>query len=172
MHDSWRVDLLDRLDNVKCELPRLASGQLSWKSDQAVPGSGSITWTRDPGIDIDWLNDRFRVTHIGDHGETPMGVWLPSMPGWDVDGPVTRAPISLSDKVELLNWPIGAWLTLPKGTLVTAKVAEIVRARGGGATQSTDSTEVLTKAMTWEPTATWLTVVNDLLAAKIGRAHV
>lgn len=165
MRDTWRLDLLDRNGNIKCEMPGLTSGSLSWRSDQSVPGSGSITWTRDVGVSIGWLNDRLRITHIGDNGETPMGVWLLSMPGWQTDGPVTRTTIALSDKTALLNAALGQWLTLPKGTVVTTKVAEIVRARGGGATLSTDSTEVLTKSMSWDPSATWLAVVNDLLAA-------
>ena len=163
--DSWFVELLDRLDNVKRELPRVTSGNLAWNTEQAVPGSGSLTWTQTAGLGIDWLNDRIRVTHIDATTDTPMGVFKPSMPGWEVDGPVTRSSIAMSDKTELLNSPLGDWLTLPKGTVVTTKVAEIVRARGGGATLSTDSTELLAKSMSWDPTATWLTVVNNLLKA-------
>lgn len=162
--DLWTVDLLDRHDRTKATLGRVRSGSLVWSIFRAVPGSGTLDLTRG-AEQIDWLTDRVRVTHSDGQTETPMGVWLISMPGWDTDGPVTRTTLTLLDKCETLNSPIGEWVTYPAGTAVVATVTGIITARGETAMSVTASALTLRTAQTWEPEDTWLTVVNDLLAS-------
>lgn len=163
--DMWRVDLLDAQENVKLTLPRVREGKLDWSIFRAVSGGGSLSWTQDD-VPISWLTDRIRITHIDGAGvETPLGVWLPSMPGWDTSPTATTTTVELLDKTELLNSPVGSWVTYPAGTVVTDQVAAIIAARGERHTLITASTATLSTAQSWEPGDTWLTVVNDLLAS-------
>ena len=161
--DSWRVELLDRKDRVKALLPRVRGGKLAWSIFKSVAGSGSIELTRTPAAGIDWLNDRIRITHLAGDVETPMGVWLISVPGWDTDGPVTHTTLALSDKCQALNGPIGAPLTYAAGTVVTDKVLSIIRARGETAISVVPSALTLRTSQSWKAEDTWLTVANDLL---------
>lgn len=165
--DTWQVDLLDRNDRTKTTRLQLTDGSLDWSIFRAVPGSGSITLTLNHEQDqgVDWLHDRLRVTHHNGGQRTPMGVWLLSVPGRDVDGPITTTTIGLSDKTELMNAPIGEWYTVPAGTNVVEHVIGIIEGRGEHAISATESTQTLNTAQTWDPSegVTWLQVVNDLL---------
>lgn len=163
--DSWRLELLDRSGHSKGDLPTVASGSLQWSIFRSVQGTGSVELTATPDVEIDWLNDRIRISHIGAGRTTPMGVWLISMPGWKRDGAVTRTSISLADRTESLNSPTGAWLTVPARTAVVPYVVELIRARGEQAIQWTPSDATTTVPLTWEPQDTWLKVANDLLRA-------
>lgn len=165
MAEWWSVDLLDRQDRKKVTLSRIRGGSLDWSIFRAVPGAGSIELTAQPDVDIDWLNDRFRIWwHRGSHVQS-MGIYLGQIPGWTQSGPVRQTTITLADKTEILNSPIGLWLTYPAGTVVVDQVVALIRDRGETAIQVEPSTETLRTALTWEPETTWLTVVNDLLAA-------
>ncbi|MDO5091835.1 MAG: hypothetical protein Q4D79_00175 [Propionibacteriaceae bacterium] len=161
--DSWRLELLDRSGHAKGDLPTAVSGSLQWSIFRSVQGTGSVELTAAPGVEIDWLRDRVRISHIGAGRTTPMGVWLISMPGWKREGPVTRTTLALADKTEALNTPIGSWVTVPTGIPVVANVVEVIRGRGEQAIAFTPSTAVTTVAMTWEPQDTYLKLCNDLL---------
>lgn len=170
MRDRWQVDLLGRDDRVKLPALKWSDGSLEWSLFQAVPGSGQITLTLNQSAEqIDWLHDRIRITHIGEGGvRTPMGVWLLSVTGRDTSGPVTTAPVQLSDKTELLNAPVGDWYTVDAGTTVLDHVIGIVESRGGTVAAAMcpwRSTETLSNPQTWDPAegTTWLQVINDLL---------
>ncbi|MBB1511965.1 hypothetical protein H5399_05020 [Tessaracoccus sp. MC1627] len=166
MAEWWSAELLDRRDQRIQTLPRVSAGKLSWSIFKAVPGSGSIELTRHPDVAIDWRRgDRIAVWHHSDETITPFGVFLPMVSGWEHDGPVSHASIMLADKCEALNSEIGAWLTYEAGVVVTDTVAAIIRDRGETNLAVTPSTETLRTALSWEPNATWLQVVNDLLAA-------
>lgn len=165
MAEWWSVDLLDRADRKKATLPRVRGGSLDWSTFRAVSGAGSIELTDQPEVDVDWLNDRFRVWWHRDGEARSMGVYLGQIPGWTQAGPVRQTTITLADKTEVLNSPIGQWLTYPVGTGVVGQVAALIRARGEMSIQVEPSTETLRTALTWEPETTWLSVVNDLLGA-------
>lgn len=161
--DSWRIELLDRSGHTKGDLPGVASGSLQWSIFRSVQGTGSIELTATPDIEIDWLNDRIRISHIGAGRVTPMGVWLISMPGWKRDGAVTRTSISLADRTEALNTPLGGWSTLPRGTPVVQNVVNIIRRQGEQTVAFTPSAAVSSISMTWQPQDTWLKAANDQL---------
>lgn len=163
MSERWIAELLDARLNSLGELPRVRGGSLDWSIFRDVIGAGQLQLTRAPEPDIDWLSCRVRIWW--EHGQRiAVGTYLPAIPGDEQDGPVERFDVALSDLSLALTSVVGKWLTYPVGTVVTDKVAAILKARGltGSITASTDK---LTTALTWEPEDTWLKVANDLLAA-------
>ena len=161
--DLWRVELLDDQDRTRRILDGVTGGSLEWSIFSSVSGSGQIGLDGDQSID--WLRDRIRITHVDGERVTPLGVWLISMPGRTVANGLVRLDVKLSDKTELLNAPVGAWVTFPAGTVVTDAVARIISARGESSVAITPSSEQLGTALSWRPEDTWLKVVNELLGA-------
>lgn len=167
MAEWWAADLLDRRDYAKGELGTVTGGRLSWSAFRSVGGDGSLEVTLDDELDIDWLSDRVRISHHAEDGTVrPHGVWLISAPERQHDATGTRVTIGLSDKTELLAGDeTGEWVTVPAGTNVVAWVAVKIQELTGEVAAVTASSATLRTALTWEPTETWLRVVNDLLAA-------
>ena len=165
MAEWWTVDLLDSSDYQLAELGRVRSGSLEWSTFRAVQGSGSLELTNDPTVEPRWLSDRVKVWHHVDETRSPFGVWMVTKPGEQVDGPVTRMTLGLVDKTQLLNQPVGRWLTYAAGTAVVATVVGIIASRGEERANVEPSAETLRAPATFEPQDTWLTVVNKLLEA-------
>ena len=166
-HDSWQVDLLDQDEQVKLADLGWSAGSLRWDQAQPVQGSGAIALNLDhrDADKVDWARDRIRIGHRDGDLETRCGIWLMSITRKARSGPLRTAPLTLSDKTELLNKPIGTWLTYPKGATPTTLLTGIVTDHAGSRHAIPASTEILDKAMTWQPDARWLTVANDLAKA-------
>ena len=166
-HDSWQVDLLDQDDQVKLADLGWSDGTLKWDQWQAVQGTGQITLNLDhrDADRVDWARDRIRIGHRDGDAETRLGVWLMSITRRTRKGPIHAAPITLSDKTELLNKPLGSWLTHPKGSVPTTLLGQIIATHAGTKYTIPASAETLDKAMTWQPEDRWLTVANDLAKA-------
>ena len=163
-HDAWQVDLLDQDDQVKdIDILDWHDGSLRWDAAQAVQG-GQITLTlSEAAVDlIDWGSDRVRITYLDGATTIPHGVWLLTIHRLQRKGPVVHVPLTLSDKTELLNKPVGEWLTYPTGTVVTTAMSSIVANHAGERLLIPASTETLAKAMTHPPDARWLDVINAL----------
>ena len=161
--DSWQVSVLDRDEREKGIHLQARAGRLAWSTFRSVAGAGSLEATNVEGID--WFTDRIRITHVDGDQATPMGVWLLSTSGREIEGPVARTTLSLSDKTEALNRPLGRFVTYPTGTAVVPAVEAIIRACGETSMALTYSAATTTTALTWEPDATWLKVAGDLLTA-------
>jgi hypothetical protein len=159
----WTAELLTVQGHAKGVELDVRGGSLQWSAFRSVRGTGSLDITLPPGLEIDWLTDRVRITHH--HGDIvrPHGVWLISAPERSHAGPVTHVTLQLADKTELLNSPIGGWRTVQPGEVVADTVTTIVRDRTGELPSILPSDAVTPRAYTWAPEDTWLKVVNDLL---------
>ncbi len=164
MAEAWRVTVLDELDHFTGKRLKVASGSLEWSQFRAVPGTGTLRVTSSPE-ELDLLNGRLKIDFVREGETIPMGIWLFSASTWDRTSAQTTTELKLADKTELLNAPVGRWLTIGAGTTVTSRVASIVRERGGRAIAVTPSSAKLRTALSWRPDDTWLTVVNDMLRA-------
>lgn len=167
--EYWQVDLLDSQDHAKGRFPQVAGGSLDWSIFKAIGGSGKIEFTDKPDFSVNWFTDRLAITHVNESAAQPiqpMGIWLFAKPEKNYKQGITKAPLALLDKCELYSSEIGQWLTIPAGTVVTDKVYELLTTKAVGVSVSlTASTKTLSIALSWEPTDTWLTVINGLLKA-------
>jgi len=165
MAEWWSVDLLDANDYSKGKLGTVRSGSLEWSTFRSVQGSGSLELAESPELTPNWLADRVRIWHHDGDTATSYGVYLATRPGREVDGPVTRYTLSLSDKTQLLNQPIGRWVTYAAGTVVSSTVVGIILAAGEDRAAVEESAATLATAQSFEPSDTWLHVANELLSA-------
>lgn len=164
--DSWRIEILDRQEYVTETRVRVTDGSLRWSKDQAVSGSGSMTITlpRGEADAIDWRSNRIRITHSDGQLDRVHGIWLPQISGRSVGEALTSLSVSLADKTELYNRPVGSWLTYPSGSVVTDVLTAILTRQGERSIQVTPSAATLAKAWSCGPEETWLTVINALAA--------
>lgn len=170
---GYRFDLLDAQERSLGELRGvLPGGSVSWVSNAAIKGSGSIT-VQDRGQAVDWLNARIRpVALIDGWPEVPLGIWLPAAPveqwsdtgrSWDVE---------LTDKAAILDQDVFADEVSGARAFSAAagdNVIEVIRGLIGGTGESTSGLEVatdqLSSPMTWDVGTTRLKIINDLLDA-------
>lgn len=174
MAEGWSADLLDSQDRALCSLRRVTGGSLDWSIFRTVQGQGSLDIVEGgTTVEPNWLSDRVKLWHTGRDGvRRPMGVWLVTRPSRRHEGAhITRSTLQLADKTQLLNQPVGAWLTYPAGTVVTSTVLGIIYSRGESRANITASAETLRAAASFEPSDTWLHVAGTLLRA-IGHADL
>lgn len=164
MAESWIITHLNRRDKAQGPLRGVRGGSLDWSIHKQVRGGGTLELT-DHGQRIDWLNDRIRVTHMRDGEPRHMGVFLPTVPTWEHDETGRRASIRLVDKTDILRSQVGTWHQVEAGRAIIPTVIGIIRAHGEDAIALGESSTTLRSTLTWEPDATWLTVINDLLQA-------
>lgn len=164
MAESWIITRLNHRDQAQEPLRGVRAGSLDWSIHKQVRGGGTLELT-DHGQSVDWLNDRLRITHNRDGELRHMGVFLPTVPAWSHDETGRRASIRLVDKTDILRSQVGTWHQIGAGRAIIPTVADIIRAHGETALALADSPITLRTTLTWEPDATWLTVVNDLLQA-------
>lgn len=195
MAEWWSADLLDSQDRKIATLPRVTGGSLDWSIFRDVQGQGSLDITEEPIVGLvggdgelypsdwlfpsddlfpggsdsgapNWLSDRIKLWHhLDGRAPEPQGIWLVTRPSRRHEGGVARSTLTLVDKTQLLNQPVGAWLTYPAGTVVTSTVLGIIYSRGETRANIEPSTETLRSAVTFEPKDTWLTVAGTLLRA-------
>lgn len=164
---TYTYKLWDNFGHPLGSLSGVTGGSLEWHSNAAVKGGGRITVKQDDRHDNDWLNLRVKVyMNIDGEGEYPLGVFIPSAPSEDWSEGGLELTVELLDKCSVLDQDsFGHTYSLPKGTVITDKVRELILSTGESAGSITDSNDMLDKAMTWEPGTSKLTIINDLLAA-------
>ena len=174
----FTYDILDGAHNVKGRLDGVEpGGTLRWSASASVKGTGSIP-VRDVGQDIDWLNDRIRITAwTSDDGRpevrTTLGIYLAAAPvetweagrrSWDVEL-VDRSSILDQDIMTTAqNGPLT--YSVPAGRCVLWATKEIIADAGETAPLiAGDEGTKLTRDMTWDIGETRLRIINDLLDA-------
>ena len=165
IREWWSADLLDNKDQIlDSEMPGISGGKLEQSAFTPTGGTGSIEWTRRTTTP-DWLSNRIRLWYHREGQEPiPQGVWIPTVPSYDYENGRQSASIKLSDKLEILQAEIGSYYTLPVGVNVINRVRTILSNRNVGTNIVPASTATARVATTWEPTKTWLTVLNDMLS--------
>lgn len=105
---TFRVELLDQYESLIGELKGIEpDGSLEWSASASVKGTGKIEIT-DTNQDIDFLNDRVRITIITEDDyrskkETPLGVFLMAAPTAEWKDGVRSWSVELSDKTSILD---------------------------------------------------------------------
>lgn len=177
---TYRFDLLDRDETPLGELASVApqGGYMEWHAYAAVKGGGSLPLI-DRGVDIDFLNDRIKVTALlaGPAAdptpvEVPLGIYLPAAPNEAWTGLGRRWDVELADKCSILDQTITTDLygnprsyVAPMGTNVIDRVRAIITSAGESIAAIEPSDVTLPNALVWEPDATILTILNDMLQA-------
>jgi len=151
------------------------SATLSWSSNAAVKGSGSLKVldldAAQPGfMTVDQLpleSCRLRpVLVIDGLPEIPWGVFLPSAAPeeWSATGRVLS--IDLLDKSTVLDQDkVDSSYTVDTATPVLAAVATVIASAGETISVDATVTATLASPMVWPAGTSKLTIVNDLLAA-------
>lgn len=169
--DSWRVEVLDPDGNTRPGRVRASGGSLTFDTGASVVGTGRVQLTVGRGLDIDIRTDRLRITHLNHGVETPCGVWWLAAPGRTYRAGVVERAAVLADQTMPLTRQIGQWLTYPAGSNPVTKVIELLRGRGIRDITATPTSDTLTAAKSFQPTATWQEVCTDLLKT-VGYAPV
>ncbi|HLS00850.1 MAG TPA: hypothetical protein VK054_02540, partial [Beutenbergiaceae bacterium] len=141
------------------------SGQSSFSASASVKSSASITFTNTGQIK-NWLDVRIQPWVSVDGDEWPLGVFLPDVPERGFDDMGETAQVNLLDKLSILDGDgFGETFGAPKGTVVTEAVRDVIDSTGEPAGAISDDTSELLTAIEWEPDATKLQIVNDMLDA-------
>ncbi|RRD03234.1 hypothetical protein EII34_15120 [Arachnia propionica] len=164
MAEWWSIDLLDKEENLLGTFGQIEGGSVDWNIDRAIHGGGTLEVSQPPS-GVDWLSHRLRLTHHRGEHTTRMGVWVPTWPEIDIDGDHRRMSVQVLDKTSILSREIPYMSEVTAGTVVTDKVAEIIRDRGEHAIAITPSPLTLPSTLTWDAKTTRLKQINDLLSA-------
>ena len=165
--EGWQYQILDQYDNLVADLDGVIQGSGSFEQnvDADVRGSGSFVLDLiDP--DIDWESMRIRVWYR-QRGLEPYPVLtaLPSIPQESHTGPVVQARVGLLDKTSILQSELGHSYGVAAGSNILNKVRDLIFEVGEDPTFLSLSSKVLSTALSWDPTTTYLRVINDLLNA-------
>lgn len=165
--EQWHVELLDRQDRPLGALGRVRSLSLEWSIFRSVEGSGTLEVTHDPGVarPPDWRSDRIRISHTDGRGvRRPLGVWVAALPRRShTAGGLTHESVQLADKASILHQPVGRYMSLDEGTVVTDLITQILAEHGEARHEVQHSPATLPAARLVEPEVTWLELANDLL---------
>lgn len=143
------------------------AGQTTYAADAPIKSSGSIT-LHDTGQIADWLNTRIQPWVNVDGDEWPLGVFIPDVPGRDLNDMGETVTINLLDKLTNIEGDAyGYTYGLAANTDILATVRDIIESTGETATglEDTDLVALLRTDAEWDPNATKLDIINDLLAA-------
>lgn len=161
-------DLLDRSGAYLGPLEGVerGSGSVTRSSAASIKASASLSLT-DVGQVASWLDVRIRPTITTADGDSwPLGVYLPDVPERAYSDHSRVMEVSLLDKTTILDGDsFGTTYGIAKGTTVTSAVRDIIASTGEPPTGIEDSDAALRGGIEWEPDATKLQVVNDLLSA-------
>lgn len=162
----YTYELLDLQGRLLGVLGGVQGGSLDWTANAAVKGAGRMLYVPQ-GTDIDWTKTRVRpVLNIDGMDPIPLGVFIAHIPTDDwTDGSVSRE-LELLDRTTVLNEDsVDSTYSIPKGTNVVNKVVELIQSTGESPGSVTPSSVVTANDMTWDPTTSKLTIVNDMLDA-------
>lgn len=169
------LELLDTSDNVVSDISSdLVGGEVERHNYADIHGTVRLSISRP----LTWSTDRVRpyvtLTNptIGTAARFNLGVYLLKTPERAMGEDLVTYDVAGVDKVSLLQVPIGDTYVVPAGTSYLDAVAAAISAAGAGTRVNLGGPAVgvtLAAPMVWALTesdqATWLRVVNDLLAA-------
>lgn len=164
-YTTFTYELLDRDGNLKGPLDGVVGGSVTWKRDALIKGGGTMRLT-DLGQDIDWLNDRFRISMTVNGVTWPLGVWIPTAPTALWDGPSRVWDVELHDLLVVLDEDKVLQTTLANtGEDVLDYVVALIQSAGETFISATDIGATVTAPLTWMVGTSKLRIINDLLNA-------
>lgn len=116
-------------------------------------------------VEIDWLNDEVRPVSIIDGVEEPWGVYVFAKPEEQTEGPTKTVSVSAYDRGKLVDDSNSEnWIFIPRDTLYTDAVEQLLTAAGINTVFTTPSTETMaTPREDWGPGTSRLDIANKLL---------
>lgn len=169
---SAGLELLDAADRVVEDLSNdLVGGTVKRTNGAVVHGAVSLELERE----LAWGRDRVRpyltLSDGVDSARFNLGVYVLTTPEQSLD-PLATWDVEGLDKMTLLQGAVGDSYTVAAGTNYLAAIRAAIASAGAGTNVLLDpaaAAKVLPSAMVWplveNGAATWLRVVNDLLAA-------
>lgn len=164
--ESHRVELLTRTEASLGDVDGVEGGSLVWDATADLPSGGSLQLV-ESGQTIDYSSNRVRVWWVVEgYGEWPLGVFVLAAPATAYSESATSRGVALIDKLTVIaDDRLRQTLQVAAGANIVQAVVGQIQAAGETRIAATDSSAVLTNAMTWDPGTPRLKVVNDLLAA-------
>lgn len=164
-YTTFTYELLDREENLKGILSGVSGGSVTWKRDALIKGGGTLRLT-DLGQDIDWLNDRFRISMTVNGVTWGLGVWIPTAPEGAWDGPNRTWEVELHDKLVVLDEDKVLQTTVVNaGADVIDYVVALINSAGEYNIAATDLGVQVATSLVWMVGTPKLRIINDLLNA-------
>lgn len=146
-----------RLDGV-------TSCRVEHNVNAAIRGGCSLSLRDVAGQDLDWASVRFRPWVRVNNLTWPLGVFLPASPSLSHDEFGSAWEVPCLDKTSILDQDVmTSSYSVPVGTVVTDRVADLIAGAGESSVAITPSTLTTRSPQTWEPGTSRLRIINDLL---------
>ncbi len=164
--EGYRVELLSRDDNTLGDVDGVEGGALAWNANATLPGGGSIELI-DRSQDINLSRDRMRIWwDVEGYGEWPLGVYVLAAPSTQYHADSISRSITLIDKLTVIRDNcLTSTLQISAGANIVEAARTQILACDEYRIAHTQSSSVLSNAMTWDPGTSRLRVINDLLDA-------
>ena len=151
-------------ESVTGRLDGVTSCRVEHNVNAAIRGGCSLSLRDVAGQDLDWASVRFRPWVRVNNLTWPLGVFLPASPSLSHDEFGSAWEVSCLDKTSILDQDVmTSSYSVPVGTVVTDRVAELISGAGEASTAITPSTLTTRSPQTWEPGTSRLRIINDLL---------
>lgn len=166
--EEFRYYLLDKYDQPKLpgnsstnRLWNVLGGDISYNSLGRLKSSLAVKIRDEPGLNIDYMNDRIKVICSIDNVEYPLGIFLISSPNRDISGIEIIRNLTCYSKLKILdNDKVLNRYYVPSGANV---VNQVIMLLGDEPYEITPSNATTSKAHEWEIGTSKLDVINELL---------
>lgn len=166
---TWLIDLLDDQDNPVLRLDGVTSGRVLQTQGTPVGEAGELTFDQRLPAEIDWHHNRVRLTRdpgVAGVAPWPVATLLFQRPRHTQSDGYSARQVQLVGKLSRLEqWRIGTFLVVPEGTNPVSWAAQVVEEKLGGTVAVTPTSQQLSAPQSFEPSDSWLHVVNKLLGA-------
>lgn len=160
---DYTFEVLDRNEGLKGVIESVIMGSVTWRRNALIKGGGKLKML-DRGNDIDWLNDRIRISTTVNGVQWSLGVWIPTAPTGAWKGPHRSWDIDLHDKSTVLDEDRVTQTTfVNSGADVLDTVVNFIHSAGEYNISATDIGATVATPMVWPPGTSKLRIINDLL---------
>lgn len=163
--ESYRVELLNRKDEVLGDLDGVTGGSVEMNANATLRISGNLDLI-DQGQNINFSSDRVRIWwQVQGVEPWPLGVYLLDQPSVRMTDEGREWEIGLIDKLAVLqDAAVEQPFSLPAGTVVTTAVRDLILSTGETRLAVTESAEKLASMRVWEAGTSLIRIINDLLS--------
>lgn len=164
---TFIYELMDKSEIKKKNLTNISDAMVEYNDFTDVKRSGSIIFIGEDS-DIDWINDRIRVSVTLSNGVStltyPLGVYLLSSPTVLTKDSIIERQVDVYSKLQILiEDKVTEIYTIPKNTVYTSEILKLVVASGISQTKITSSTQITARDLEYTVGTSKLAVINDLL---------
>lgn len=169
---SWKLTLLNSRDEAQADLLGVSGGKVEIVTLSRLGGTASLNIT-ETDQNIDWMNHRVKIEY--DPGvvglePVPWGIWLFSSPAMSNES-VKRYQVTLLSKMVIIDEDsVTESFSIAENTPIIPLVESIIRSTGERSIATTPSDATTTNALTFKPSESKLTIINELLQSAGYRA--